>query len=351
MKSMKRPRVPMPLLACIPQRSVVKIDLWWIHELRLKPDGSLDWYLRGEEGLKNHGPISYEKFEEAIAETATTNALLISNIDALGLSDVEKESLRLKVEKAVTAEERLLREELMMLAQAKNKFASARRPEIHELVMTKETEHLRSDLHKILLEMPYLTIVHLYRHHSVVGLDGEGKWSRLFDSQSKVVKYCYREMIARAFGYSGTDHWGKTKAAIRAELLPRANQLLHEASVKMILADALRQGKKVIVFGGFVFWYEEDGQVGWVIKQAVDSETEGRGNTLWKEGTIVSTNHGRIVVLPYIKENGERVRGHTKNAPHDGKALPRHPDNFVELPFEVLQGDEMYDLMGRIVYE
>ena len=39
--------------------------------------------------------------------------------------------------------------------------------------------------------------------------------------------------------------------------------------------------------------------------------------------------------FPYIKVNGEKVQGHTKNAPHDGKAKPRHPSEYVELPFLV----------------
>ena len=51
-------------------------------------------------------------------------------------------------------------------------------------------------------------------------------------------------------------------------------------------------------------------------------------------------------MLPYIKESGEKVQGHTKNAPHDGKALPRHRDQYVTLPFEVLEGDLMIGLFG-----
>lgn len=53
----------------------------------------------------------------------------------------------------------------------------------------------------------------------------------------------------------------------------------------------------------------------------------------------------------YIKENGEKVQGHTKNAPHDGKALPRHPDQYVTLPFEFLDGDLMIGLFGELHYE
>lgn len=62
-------------------------------------------------------------------------------------------------------------------------------------------------------------------------------------------------------------------------------------------------------------------------------------------------NHGRIVVLPYIKENVERVQSQTKNSAHDGKAAPRHPDLYVTLPIEMLDGDLMIGLFGELQYE
>ena len=74
-------------------------------------------------------------------------------------------------------------------------------------------------------------------------------------------------------------------------------------------------------------------------------------NTLWHEGTILSKNHGRIVVAPYIKENGKKVQRHTKNTPHDVKALPRHRDQYVPLPSELLEGDLMIGLFDELHYE
>jgi len=101
-----------------------------------------------------------------------------------------------------------------------------------------------------------------------------------------------------------------------------------------MLADARMRGQRVLVCAGFVFWYEDDGVVPrWVVKSTGGESSSEEGNTLWHEGTILSKNHGRIVVLPYIKENGEKVQGHKRNAPHDGKALPLNPDQYVYLPF------------------
>ena len=118
-----------------------------------------------------------------------------------------------------------------------------------------------------------------------------------------------------------------------------------------MLDEALARGQYVIVIGNFVFWYEQGKEVGWTVKSLGNDNANKEGETLWKEGKIVSKNHGRIVVLPYIKENGELVKGHTKNSPKDGKALPRHPDYFLELPFEVLDGDLMIGLFGELPYE
>lgn len=166
-----------------------------------------------------------------------------------------------------------------------------------------------------------------------------------------MAKYCEREKVAQGFGRSGRAHWGHTKAAIRSMLLPRANQLLQHASIQKILLEAKARGQRVVVIGGFVFWYEENGNVGWDIKTTGGESGVDSGNTLWQEGTILSKNHGRIVVLPYIKNSGEKVQGHTKNAPHDGKAIPRHPNEYLELPFEVLDGDLMIGLFGELHYD
>jgi hypothetical protein len=152
------------------------------------------------------------------------------------------------------------------------------------------------------------------------------------------------------FGFSHEAHWGKRKAAIRKILLPRANQLLQLAGVQRMLAEALTRGEKALVCGAFVFWYEEDGSLGWQVKMT-HADRGSEGATLWKQGTILSTNHGRLVILPYIKEDGEHVRGHTRNAPGDGKALPRHPDHFVDIPFRELSGDLMVGLFGELPYE
>jgi hypothetical protein len=263
----------------------------------------------------------------------------------------EKRSLQLKVSKNLQAKERLASEEKLMLAEAIRRHSNAPRV-AGSIVLHAESEEYREELHRQLDEMPYLRV-------AIVGPPGarkilfgglKGIWGAPYYPHKRSAEIAMRARIAGGFGLSGSSHWGKTKATIRQILLPRANQLLQLASVQRMLAEALSHGKHVLVCNGIVFWYEADGGIGWQVK-STSSTSESNASTLWKEGAILSKNHGRLVVLPYIKENGEGVSGHTKNGPNDGVAKPRHPDHYVEIPFELLDSDLMIGLYGELPYE
>lgn len=53
----------------------------------------------------------------------------------------------------------------------------------------------------------------------------------------------------------------------------------------------------------------------------------------------LSKKYLRVVVLPYIRESGERVQRHTQNAPQDGKSLPRSRNGYFDISYKLLQGD------------
>ena len=347
MKSLKRSRVPLPTLACWPQKWPEYDDLWYIFNLQLKRDGKLDWFIREPAD----GPVSYNNLEEALKEVKSTNTELIENLDTLALPLAEKLSIKLKVEKAITAEGRLMEEESWMLNEAVKRHLNDPRPKAEDLLLQTSFESLREPLFQILQQFPYIRYARISKYGITLKRKDDNDWTTRTLHDRKTAIYCAREKIARGFDLAGTDHWGQAKAEIRSALLPRANQLLQETGFKMMLDDAKRRGQRVVVCGNFVFWYEENNSVGWIVKEVGGSSSGKEGHTVWKEGTILSKNHGRIVVLPYIKESGEFVQGHTKNAPHDGKANLRHPDHYVQLPFEILEGDLMYDLLGRMKYE
>ncbi|EBO9238569.1 hypothetical protein BMG49_20650 [Salmonella enterica] len=326
---------------------------WSMHSLKLRSDGSLHWFRRYvDRGMPGHAfNDDYDDYQTAREAAVELNKNLSVNLDALSIPDAHKESLRLKADKALMAKSRLMDEEHLMYQVAVRKHASDPRPTIDELVIDSKSERMRQPLHSVLSEMPYLHYVYLSTYRVLLNRIAQNTWKCTPVSRSEVAKKCYQERIARGFGFSGTDHWGKTKSAIRSMLLPRANQLLQLASVKRMLDEAIRNGQRVLIIGGYVFWYEDKNQVGWSVKEVNDKETTAKGNTIWSEGTIISKNHGRIVVLPYTKENGEHVKGYTKNAPNDGKAIPRHKDEYVELPFKILDGDLMFSLFGELNYE
>ncbi len=271
------------------------------------------------------------------------------------LNPVERRSIELKIDKALQAKSRIQEEEALMLAEALRRHARTERPCISLLKIVPDAEQFRDDLAEQLIAMPYLQVARVgqsrtSRNHYILYRSPKNVWSMPQQVEPRNAQVAERAKIANGFDLAGETHWGETKAKIRNILLPRANQLLQLASVKRLLAEAFARGERVLVSNGIVFWYEDDG-IGWQVKQTSSSTQNDEGETIWKEGTIVSTNHGRLVVLPYTKENGEKVKGHTKNGPKDGRALPRHPDDYLEIPFSLYDGDLMIGLFGELPYE
>lgn len=351
MKLEQMPGYSLPTLAVWPQ-PWYEGCLWQMHELKLYGNGSLKWYEGYLEVDGGHIKADVYGSYKLAVETAVKKNNEISDKHASPNSPIgHSESLLLKIEKEVTRQSRLFGEEQLMLSEAIRRYIETPRPSAHDIVLPDNCENLLDPLMEILKETPYVNFVRFPRHGVSLLRQNEHDWSTRAKHTKKTAKYFHREKIAAAFGLDGADHWGKTKSKIRNILLPRANQLLQLASVKRMLTEAEQQGKKVVVASGFVFWFEENDNVGWIVKEVSYSNAEKSGNTLWKSGTILSKNHGRIVVLPYVKENGEFVQGHTKNAPHDGKAKPRHPKEYVDLPYEILEDDLMIGLFGELKYE
>ena len=324
-------------------------DTWWMQELIEQSDGSVKWRDRRVPTESGYVRLDiHRELAPAMQSVETLNPQFAAKLAERDLDLVSKRSLELKVRKALQARERLQHEEALMLAEAKRRNASMPRPT--HLLLDPKTESLRDELTARLQEMPYLQTALVGSPKGAVVLNREGKWSAPRRVTRHGAAIVARAEIANGFGFSHLAHWGKCKAAIRKILLPRANQLLQLAGVQRMLAEALRRGEKALVCGPFVFWYEEDGALGWQVKMT-HAGRESEGATVWKQGTILSINHGRLVILPYIKEDGEHVRGHTRNAPGDGKALPRHPDHLVEIPFRELSGDLVIGLFGELPYE
>jgi hypothetical protein len=331
-------------------------ERWFMQELIDKDQASPVWRERMVPGENDSVRADHcSDRETAIAAARALNPILSAAVSARDMDPLAKRSLQLKIDKAVQAKQRLLDEEALMLGEAHRRHTDAARPDASSLKLAPESERYRQDLAEQLAEMPYLKVAKVGRSNSrwtyaLVFQGHDGVWSKPYHAGEKAALTAERAKIANGFDLSATVHWGKTKARIRQILLPRANQLLQLASVQRLLAAALARGDHVLVSNGIVFWYEPEGGIGWQVK-STSSTKDSDGATIWKEGTILSTNHGRLVVLPYIKENGELVRGHTKNGPNDGRALPRHPDHYVEIPFSLYDGDLMIGLFGELPYE
>lgn len=330
---------------------------WLMRELISRGELSPAWRDRFVEGPGDSVCADHYPNRPTAADAACSmNVELRKALAAEQMPADTRRSLELKIDKALQSAQRLQEEESLMLAEAVRRHASAERPQVAFLEIAPEAEPYRQDLADQLSTMPYLYVAQvgwdagLWKQHLLLYRDASGSWSKPYRAGPKAAEVAERAKIANGFGLSASGHWGKTKAHIRKVLLPRTNQLLQLASVQRLLSEALARGQRVLVSNGIVFWYEDTGEVGWKVKETATTK-DSEGATIWREGTIRSTNHGRLVVLPYAKEHGAFVRGHTKNGPHDGRALPRHPDHYVDLPFSIYDGDLMIGLFGELPYK
>jgi hypothetical protein len=288
MRASQMPGNDLPTLAIWPERWY-ETDSWMIYDYKLKTDGTLKWYRSYTETENGHvKAIVYDDYTEAKNRTLRDNVLLISNINSLQVSEEIKQSLRLKVEKAIDCKSRLQNEELLMLQEAVKRNENAPRPKYNELIIpTLYSEPVRKLLFEDLNRTPYVQPVLINRHGIILLKKSDNDWSKAIRINKKSATLTFREKIAGGFGLNASDNWRTTKAIIRKKLLPRANELLQLSSVKRMLDSALLYGQKVLVAGDFVFWFEEGSSVGWMIKEASDSERSKLGHTLWKEGTII----------------------------------------------------------------
>ncbi len=169
-------------------------------------------------------------------------------------------------------------------------------------------ESLRQPLHEELERAPYVDVVALPRFNACLGRIDDRTWEHIGALTPKRSQICLREVTAKGYGLSGADHWGRTKAEIRALLLPRANQLLQLASVKQTLAEARMRGQRVLVCGGFVFWYEDDGVPRWVVKTLGASRAAMTGRPCgMREQSFPRTMAGSSC-FPISKRTGRRLK-------------------------------------------
>lgn len=317
----------------------------WVRRIERRPDGG---YKAATFGRDNAAGVEARKAARTLSRELSPGA----DLDKLRENDGS--SLSLKLSKALISSQRRQDEEALMLAEARKRNTHLVAPPKEALLVPARFEEERDELHMQLQEFPYLqtAVVGKGVRRTAIGTSDGLTWRRLHNGylSRRTAEIAHRARISEGFGISPLQHWGKTKAAIRAILLPRAIQLLQLEPMKRLLAQALAEGRRAVVLDRFVFWYEEEGGIGWTVKEVGTAKGERDEPAEWLAGTIISKNFGRIVVLPFIKNNGERVSGYTRNGPGDGPAKPRVPGEHKEIPFTRLEGDTVIGLLGELPY-
>jgi hypothetical protein len=165
----------------------------------------------------------------------------------------------------------------------------------------------------------------------------------------RALRYADRAKVAEAWGLDPRERLDKLKAKIREKLKPTRLRLLQEGAIRTMLDAALANGKLLVVVRDIAFLYEGE-QVGWTIKKYERSSSDSPNETLWHEGSIVSRNYGRVIVLPHARGDGAKTTGHTRNVAGEGPSMPR--ESPLILPFTVIKDDAMFDAIdGQLYYE
>jgi len=326
-------------------------NLWFVQVLVARGASPPSWRRHHPNDTPEIPARAFPIREEAEARAHELNTLFDQELANEPIAE-RRISLQLRAQKARQSHQRLQQEEELMLAIARARGLSEVPVAILPARLHPDSEPHREEIEAELSQYPYIRSIGFgdRLRRQLIQRQKDGSWSKPFRASRQGLKCAYRAPIANGFGLSEFDHYGKTKAAIRQMLLPEASRILTMRGVQRLLADALSRGKRAVVWGSYVFWYEQGG-IGWQVKERSGSPDSEDDEAIWFEGKIHSVNFGRIVVLPYIKSNGERVRGHTKNAPHDGPAKPRAPGEELVLEFEQLDGDLMRGLLGEFRYE
>ncbi|MBB6430663.1 hypothetical protein [Algisphaera agarilytica] len=94
---------------------------------------------------------------------------------------------------------------------------------------------------------------------------------------------------------------------------------------KLLCEKARGLGRDFVLFNGNYYRYFE--ARGWRLADHFESlvieQAARAGGMPWFDGPVISTNLGDMIVAPYIKKDGTRVVGHTKNSRGKGRARTR----------------------------
>lgn len=322
-------------------------------EQRVNLAAALD-AIRAQNGQQQ--PQDYElmwAFQEGHRSVAELVAWWRERLDR---QEAQRVSTELKERKAKERSERMAREDAFLRVKAAEKAAAdgVLPPACEALSLVGQTAS-ESVLERIAVELcgkPYLRHV----------LMDDGGYLRLYVSENRLAwkewgqyetyrrkrRIADRAVIADAFGMDPKDNWLKVRGALLKMLKPINLDMLHRKDVQEALEGARAAGRTLVVIRQLAFlWDEEAGK--WQLREVERRDgATATSYSLWAEGPIESTNYGRIIVLPYVKEDGTKVVGYTRSAPYEGRADRRAETKVIRFAvYDELGRDDTWDHYGN----
>lgn len=161
-----------PTVAIFPFRWY-EVDRWIIRAFKYHPDGTLKWMQHFIERDGHAACEAYDTFDEAHEAVYVFNESIRSKTREFVLDEELQNSIALKAEKEITAQERLTKEEWLMLQEALRRNASLPRPNFEDILLPKNLETLRPLLLTKLTEAPYIQIAHFSKYRVTLARSGD----------------------------------------------------------------------------------------------------------------------------------------------------------------------------------
>ncbi|MFP1681583.1 hypothetical protein ACLD0W_03675 [Alloalcanivorax sp. C16-1] len=163
------------VLAAFPQPFFERGAGYIMYDYKMKRDGGLQWFVRYLKNGSGFKADYYEELDKAIDAAEEMNEHLINNVDSLDVSNEDKASIKIKVEKAVIVRKRRLLEERLMLTEAINRSGEIGLLQHEDLAVPSDREVLKVALFEALKETPYVKLVRLAQH-GVTLMEESGRW-------------------------------------------------------------------------------------------------------------------------------------------------------------------------------
>lgn len=166
-----------PTIAIFPFPWYENPGRWMMSALKIQPEYSVKWERHFIDSGDGHAKAEvYDDYESGRFAACGFNKSAEHRIVTVAHGDELRHSLLLKIEKEITAQQRLADEEHLMLKESIRRSRGLPVPDKEKIILPKSSEDLLEELHQQLCLLPKLSIARLSKRHITLVRKGNADW-------------------------------------------------------------------------------------------------------------------------------------------------------------------------------